>query len=143
MNNVNIMDILKEKLREKSIAIALKNNKNQGINLTKEVKVLHFAKYKTLVKESNDTQSLWIRKIKAIYRFNAICVNIPKVFFTKLEQTFLKFTWKQKESQRYWERRTKLEVSHSSISKELHYQATVIKQYGNGTKTDTKINETE
>ena len=88
----------KDKLREKSIAIALKNNKNQGIKLNEEVKVLHFENYKTLVKESNDTPCLRIRKIKAIYRFNAICVNIPKVIFTNPEQIFLKFTWKQKES---------------------------------------------
>lgn len=76
----------------------MKNNKNQGIKLNEEVKVLHFENYKTLVKESNDTPCLRIRKIKAIYRFNAICVNIPKVIFTNPEQIFLKFTWKQKES---------------------------------------------
>lgn len=39
-----------------------KTIKNQGIKLTEAVKVLHFENYKTLVKESNDTPCLRIRK---------------------------------------------------------------------------------
>lgn len=57
------------------------------------------------MKESNDTPCLWIRKITSKFTDLMQSVSIyQRYFFHKTRTNFLKFTWKQKESQRYLEK---------------------------------------
>ena len=100
-----------------------------GINLPKETKDLYIKNYKTLMTEIKDDINRWrnipcswIRRInivkmsilpKTVYRFNAILIKVPMVFFRELEQIISHFPWKYK----------KISNSQSNLEKEWNWRS--------------------